>query len=138
MNYSLHTLTSINDCDALLQFAYHKMNALTIKKTRNEQATEKHLETALEMKSKHDAMIQKISILETIISLIPDSPVKESARKKKAILEHKKFILENRKEKIGTVALLENEIALACLNQDIQETEAFIAALEAKRSQLRA
>ncbi|VXB14270.1 conserved hypothetical protein [Flavobacterium sp. 9AF] len=44
-------------------------------------------------------------------------------------LDYKKFLLQNRKESYGVVALLEKELDLARINKEIDEVDAFILAI---------
>ena len=60
---------------------------------------------------------------------MPDGPTKEEEIKKKVKLEYKKFLLENRKESYGAVALLEKELDLARVVQQLNEVNAFITVI---------
>ncbi|WP_395057069.1 hypothetical protein, partial [Flavobacterium sp.] len=61
---------------------------------------------------------------------------KEAEIKKKVRLEYKKFLLENRKDSYGSVALLEKELDLERINKELIEVDAFIAAITAHKATL--
>jgi hypothetical protein len=61
---------------------------------------------------------------------------KEEAGKKKVKLEYKKFLLENRKESYGVVALLEKELDLSKVTLALSEIDAFTAAITARKAEL--
>jgi spore coat protein CotH len=64
---------------------------------------------------------------------LPEGNSKEDAIKKKVRLEYKKFLLENRKESYGVVALLEKELDLTNVTQSLTEIDAFTAAITARK-----
>ena len=51
-------------------------------------------------------------------------------------LEYKKFLLENRKESYGAVALLEKELDLERVNKQLDEVNVFIDAITAHKATL--
>ncbi len=60
---------------------------------------------------------------------MPDGPIKEAEQDRKVKLEYKKFLLENRKESYGAVALLEREVDLARVSKEIIEVDDFITVI---------
>jgi hypothetical protein len=138
MNYSVHTLTQVADCNILLSLATKEKADLTFKKLSDERMTTRFTETAIELDAALQAVIAEIAATETIIGVLPDGPTKDDAMDKKTRLEYKKFVLETRKESYGSVALLEKEMDLARVNQELNEMDAFIAAIENKKTELEA
>jgi hypothetical protein len=78
-------------------------------------------------------VIAEIAATEIIIAALPEGPSRETAMDKKVTLEYRKFVLENRKENYGTVALLQKESELGRIDQELAEVDAFMAAVEARR-----
>ena len=72
----------------------------------------------------------------TIIATLPAGDSKEEAGKKKVKLEYKKFLLENRKESYGVVALLEKELDLTKVTLALAEIDAFTAAITTRKAAL--
>lgn len=81
-------------------------------------------------------VISEIAATETIIATLPDGNSKEDAVKKKVRLEYRKFLLENRKESYGVVALLEKELDLTNGTQSLAEINAFTVAITARKAEL--
>lgn len=138
MKYSTANLSQVADCNALLSWAAKEKADLNFKKLSDERLTTKYGETAQELDAVLQGVLAELSATETIISVLPDGPTKEDAINKKTRLEYKKFLIETRKESYGTVALLEKEMDLARVVQEIDEVDAFIAAVESRKGELAA
>ena len=138
MNYSVQNLTQVTDCDVLLTWAQKEKADLNFKKLSEERLTTKYAETALEVDAVLQGVVTELTAVDTIIAVLPEGPTKDDTINKKTRLEYKKFLLETRKESYGTVALLEKEMELARVIQEIEEVDAFISAINAKRTALAA
>ena len=136
MNYSLQNLTQVADCNVLLAMATKEKANLTFKKMSDERMTARFTETSLELDAALQGVIAELSAIETIINMLPDGPSKDDAMDKKVRLEYKKFTIENRRETYGTVALIEKEMDLARVNQELNEVDNFISAVEIRKSEL--
>ena len=53
----------------------------------------------------------------------------------KTRLEYKKFTIESRRESYGTVALREKEMDLARVKQELNEVDAFMTAVESRKTE---
>ncbi|HRZ86150.1 MAG TPA: hypothetical protein P5277_05225, partial [Candidatus Paceibacterota bacterium] len=87
-----------------------------------------------------DAILQgvnaEIAAVDTVIAILPEGPTKEAEEKRKVRLEYRKFLLENRKESYGAVALLEKELDLERINKQLTEVDVFIAEVTTHRDTL--
>ncbi|MGV7106862.1 hypothetical protein [Flavobacterium sp. U410] len=81
-------------------------------------------------------MIAEIDAVITVLAVLPEGTTKESEEKRKVRLEYKKFLLENRKESYGAVALLEKELDLERVIKQLDEIDVFIAAVTAHKAML--
>lgn len=138
MDYSIASLTLVTDCDALVAWAVREKADLNYKKITNERLSEKYALTSVELDVEIQAVIAEIAAIETIISALPEGPSKEAQRDKKTTLVYRLFVLENRKEDYGTVALLQKQSELGRIDQEIAEVDAFVAAVEARKLSLAA
>ncbi|MBF6642165.1 hypothetical protein IVB69_11790 [Flavobacterium sp. J49] len=132
MNYSIANLTLVADCNSLLAWAAREKADLNYKKITIERVSQKYAETSVGLDAELQGVIAEIAANDTIISVLPEGPTKEEALDKKVRLEYKKFVLENRRENYGTVALLQKESELGRIDQQILEVDAFVAAVEAR------
>lgn len=132
MNYSIANLTLVADCNSLLAWAAREKADLNYKKITIERVSQKYAETSVGLDAELQGVIAEIAANDTIISVLPEGPTKEEALDKKVRLEYKKFVLENRRENYGTVALLQKESELGRIEQEIVEVDAFVVAVEAR------
>ena len=136
MSYSVSKITTVADCDLLLAWAVKEKADLNYKKLSEERLTNNYSETSIEIDAELQSVISEIAATETIIATLPDGNSKEDAIKKKVRLEYKKFLLENRKDSYGVVALLEKELDLTNVTQSLAEIDAFTAAITARKAVL--
>ena len=136
MSYSVSNITTVADCVNLLNWANKEKADLTFKKIAEERMVTRFSETSVEVDAVLQGVNAEITAVDTIIGLLPDGPTKADEEKKKVKLEYRKFLLENRKESYGAVALLEKELDLARVENELEEVDAFIAALTAHQATL--
>lgn len=136
MNYSVSNLTQVSDCDVLLAWAQNEKADLTFRKLSVERLTNRYAETSVEVSTELQGVIAELAAIDSFIAILPDGPSKEEALDKKTRLEYKRFLLENRRDSYGVVALLEKEMDLGRVEQELVEVDVFIAAIEAKKATL--
>ncbi|MFY8186840.1 MAG: hypothetical protein ACOVLC_02660 [Flavobacterium sp.] len=136
MSYSVSNITTVADCVNLLNWANKEKADLTFKKIAEERMVTRFSETSVEVDAVLQGVNAEITAVDTIIGLLPDGPTKADEEKKKVKLEYRKFLLENRKESYGAVALLEKELDLARVENELEEVDAFIAAVTAHQATL--
>jgi hypothetical protein len=134
--YSLNRITTVADCDVLLTWAEREKSDLAYKHYTINRITTNYGETSVEIEAILQGVNAEITASEMVITILPDGPTKEAEVKKKKRLEYKKFLLENRKESYGAVALLERELDLERLNKEIIEVDAFITGVTAHKNTL--
>jgi hypothetical protein len=136
MSYSVSNITTVADCVNLLNWANKEKADLTFKKIAEERMVTRFSETSVEVGAVLQGVNAELTAVNTIIGLLPDGPTKEDEEKKKVRLEYRKFLLENRKESYGAVALLEKELDLERVERELEEVEAFIAAVTVHQATL--
>ena len=136
MSYSVNKITTVADCDLLLAWAAKERADLEFKKLSEERLTNNYSETSIEIDAELQSVITEIASTITIIATLPEGQSKEDAIKKKVRLEYKKFLLENRKESYGVVALLEKELDLTNVTQTLAEIDAFTAIINVRKAEL--
>jgi hypothetical protein len=136
MNYSVSNLTEVADCNALLTWAGREKADLTFKRTAEERLTVKFAETSVEIDAILQSVLAELAALDTIIAALPDGPIKDDQIKIRTKKEYKRFLLVTRRETYGIIALLQKEYEVSVKDQEIEEIDAFIAAIEAHRDTL--
>lgn len=136
MSYSIAKITFVADCDILLAWAAKEKADLNFKKLSEERLTTNYSTTSIEIDAELQDIIAEIASTETIIDTLPAGNSKDDAIKKKVKLEYKKFLLENRKESYGVVALLEKELDLTKVTLELREIDTFSAAISKRKGEL--
>jgi hypothetical protein len=136
MSYSVEKITTTADCDLLLSLAAKEKANQTFKRLSEERLTMNYSETSIEIDAELQLVNSEIAATETIVATLPAGKSKEEAIKKKTKLEYKKFLLTNRKESYGALALLEKELDLKRVTVEINEIDTFIAAVTARKAAL--
>ncbi len=136
MSYSISKITTVADCDLLLAWAAKEKADLNFKKLSEERLTNNYSAASIEIDAELQAIITEIASTETVITTLPAGNSKEEAIKKKVKLEYKKFLLENRKESYGVVALLEKELDLSKETLELNEIDSFTAAIATRKAEL--
>jgi hypothetical protein len=134
--YSLNKITTVTDCDVLLAWAEREKSDLAYKKLSVERVTINHSSTSVEIEAILQGVIAEIAAVETVIGILPEGPTKEGEEKRKKRLEYRQFLLENRKETYGSVALVERELDLERVSKELEEVDAFIASATTHRNTL--
>jgi len=136
MSYSISKITTVADCDLLLAWAAKEKADLNFKKLYEERLTDNYSTTSIEIDAELQAVIAEIASTETVIATLPAGNSKDEAVKKKVKLEYKKFLLENRKESYGVVALLEKELDLTKVTLELNEIDTFTTAITTRKAEL--
>jgi len=134
--YSLNKINSVADCDVLLAWAEKEKSDLTFKQISVERVTINYSSTSVEIEAVLQGVIAEIDATVTVLAALPEGPTKEELEKKKTRLEYKRFLLENRKESYGSVALLEKELDLERINKELDEVDVFINGVTAHKASL--
>ncbi|RXR33539.1 hypothetical protein EQG68_04745 [Flavobacterium piscinae] len=134
--YSVSNLTTVADCDVLLGIAQKEKSDLNFKKLSEERLVTNYSNTAVEIDAILQGVNAEIAAVDTVIAILPEGPTKEAEEKRKVRLEYRKFLLENRKESYGAVALLEKELDLERVNKQLAEVDVFIAEVTTHRDTL--
>ncbi|ELM3643549.1 hypothetical protein SL053_002188 [Flavobacterium psychrophilum] len=136
MSYSVNKITTIADCDLLLAWAAKEKADLNFKKLSEERLTNNYSTASIEIDAELQSVITEIAATETIIATLPAGNSKEDAVKKKVRLEYKKFLLQNKKESYGVVALLEKELDLTKVTLELTEIDNFTNAIITRKAAL--
>lgn len=134
MAYSVNSISTKADCDLLINIATKDKGDLEFRKVSLQRQQTNYSENSVEIAAELTAVNAELSALTTIINSLPDGETKDAqiTRKKKA--ELKQFLLTERKDNYGSVALLSKELDLERVQKEIAEINAFVVAIEARKS----
>ncbi len=136
MNYSVEMIMTKPDCQAMINIATAERNVLVHKKNVQQFQHQNASATSVDVEAELAATSAELAALESILSTLPESPTKDKLYINFKKVEYKKFQLEQRKGNYGTLALLEREYDIACVEQSIVETDAFLADLAVRFAEL--
>lgn len=138
MIYSVNKITTQADCDTLIQVANKEKDDLVYKKTTATHQSSNFATTAAEVDAELSSVNAQLSALSTVIAGLPAGQVKDSNVTKQKKLELKQFLLNQKKENYGSIALLQNEMEQATIDAQITEVDAFIADVQTHKATLSA
>ena len=138
MDYSINNLTKVADCEVLLTWAAREKADLDFQRFTDERSTAKFTRTSQEIDAALQGVLSELGALETVLATLPAGLVRDEAEDKKIRLEYKKFVLDNRREHYGIIALIQKESELVRVDREIVEVDTFIEALRAKKETLAA
>ena len=136
MNYSVGTLTTTADCQALINIANSEKEAATYRQSGMVRQRQSASINAAEIEAELAGVIAELETLQPLLETLPEGPFKVETLRKFKKSEYKKFLLEQRKGNYGVLALLEKEFDIACVEETILESEAFITALTERMNAL--
>jgi hypothetical protein len=126
MNYSLSTLTTSEMCDEAINMATEEKEDLAHKKSNLEHKYDDSKDKSVELDADLNVVNTELGALQTVVSTLPDGEAKDLLNTKIKKLEYRKFLLEERSESYGAVAVVEKELEIGMLEKQIAEVEAFI------------
>ena len=77
-----------------------------------------------------------VHLQKTMIAGMSEGPVKKEFESRLVKLRHKLFLLEERRERYGVLALVEKEYAINSIDQQLDETVTYIDELNRRKAEL--
>ena len=136
MNYTVSLLTTRPDCQALIDIANREKDTLAYRKQGLERQRQSATFTSQEIESSLLAVTVELQALQSIYNSLPEGAAKQQALSNIKKSEYKKFLLEQRKENYGVLALLEKEYDIASIDRGIIETEGFIEQVTTRMNEI--
>lgn len=138
MDYTLTAITSVADCDALLQIADIDQQELNYKKIQQDRAYSLTSSGSSGVEAQLTATISEITGLEAAVANLPEGPAKQNLVDRIADLQHKKYLLEKRKRRYGSLAMLQKQFDISCIERQLAESVSFIDAVTRRKADLEA
>lgn len=136
MPYSVATLQTVADCDVLLAMAAKDKTDLQFRQLQLQRQQSSYAENALQTEDELQAVDTELNAINTIVNTLPDGSTKDENIIKQKKLELKKFLLTERKNNYGSIALLDKELDVAQIALQIGEIDAYTAAITAHKATL--
>jgi hypothetical protein len=129
MIYSISLLTTRPDCLALIELANREKTRLAYRKMGFDIQRQSATLTSQEIETSLLTTSVQLQALQTVHDSLPEGPAKQEIFNDIRMSEHKKFMLEQRKENYGVLALLEKEFNSASIDRGIVEADDYIQQL---------
>jgi hypothetical protein len=136
MEYSLSAISTIEDCDALLQVAEKDQRALGFKKTQQTWLYENTSEDSSEVDAQLAATIAEITGLEGAVTVLPEGDAKRKMLDNLVDLRHRQFQLEKRRRQFGTLAMIQKQYAITGIEKLLAENASYIDAVKQRKAEL--
>ena len=137
MGYSVDQISSIADCDVLLEAAAMDRRDLDYKKLQQNHSYENVSNGSAGVEAELSSVQAQITSNETVIATLPEGNVtRKKLEDENVKLNYKKFILGGRKEKYGAIALLQKENVLFGIDRAIAENDSFVTAVSDRKGKL--
>ncbi|MBC7935845.1 MAG: hypothetical protein H7Y86_10895 [Rhizobacter sp.] len=136
MNYNSTLLTTVADCDTVLNMTNKDKSNLELRKLNLQHQHDNYEDNSVELEAELQGVIAHITALEMVIPTLPEGPTKQKTIYDRTNLENKRYRLENKKGNRGVIALLNREFDIACVEREIEEADAFITVITTRKNEL--
>lgn len=136
MDYSVDRLTSVEECDSMLQIAQVAKDDFVYSKSTLEHRMASYEERSVKHETDLGAVTAELDSLNAIFDTLPDGEVKEDVESRIKRLEYRQWLLEERSDSYGVISLLEQQMDIAKIDAQIAEIDTFITAVEAHKTTL--
>lgn len=136
MAYSVNLLTTVAECDLAAAVADEQLKTLRHQATNIDYQRDNTTENATEAQEELASLDSEITSLNTLIPTLAEGATRKKRSKELRIATNRRAELNERQEVRGAVALLKRELALAQVQAQITETEAFKTAVATRRAAL--
>ena len=136
MDYTVSQIGSRADCQAMIDRANDDKATLAYRKTGLQLQLQNVSTTSVSIETDLAAVTAELAVLQTVLDTLPEGDYKAETRVKFKKAEYRKFLLEQRKTNYGSVALVEKEFDIACIENSLAESDALVLALTNRMNEL--
>ncbi|MCP9752801.1 hypothetical protein EGI32_17745 [Ferruginibacter sp. HRS2-29] len=129
-------MTTVADCDALLTSAGLQKQEIEIKKYQQDKKRLGITNNTLNIETERPALEAEIAAYETVIANLPEGDAKKSMESKLKKTQHKLFLLNEKSESYGSVAMNSLEFQITCIENDLVAIDDFIAQIQGRKAAL--
>ncbi len=136
MTYSVNSILTVAECDALLAIMNREKSNLLRRKGILLFQRNNYTSTATEVETELLEVNAQLTMLNMIIPTFPEGRAKEDYMEKQSKFEWRKKALTNKKADYNGLELLNKEYELTCIDHRIDLADEYIAALTARKAEL--
>lgn len=136
MAYSVDRLGTIEECDTLLQYAQKEKDDLEYTQGALEHRMESYQDRSVKHEADLTAVTTELASLQTVFDGLDPGDLKDDIESRIKRLEYRQWLLQERSDTYGVLALLEKEMEIERIVQEIAEVDIFIAEVEVRKAAL--
>lgn len=136
MIYSVEQIKTKEDCDRLIALATMRNRILSVDKQQELLKYDNVVEDSGEVETAIDTLNAEIASRELVFQSMPEGPAKVNAGIAIYKLGYRKILLQERKERSGVIALLEKEYVRNNIDRELEDNQAYINAVSARKDLL--
>lgn len=136
MIYSITKVTTVADCNSLIASAELERDEITFRKQQHERQYKNISNGTVGVDVELTTVNAEIGSLELTIPTMEEGPGKKLLNARLTRLIFKRFTLLERRDKYGIFALLEKECEINRVDEELEVSAGYIAALEARKLEL--
>ena len=138
MYNSISALVTVIDCDKVILSAQKEKSSLELRKANLIERQENFAEASVKVEAELAEVNAQLTAVIASLVTIPEGPFRESQITDKLGYELQIRKLNERKEKIGAIAIVEKENQIKRLDQEIVEMTTFISEVETHKATIQA
>ena len=138
MYNSISALVTVSDCDKVILSAQDKQSSLELRKANLLERQENFAEASVKVEAELAEVNAQLTAVTASLETIPAGAFRERQITEKLGLELQIRKLNERKEKIGAIAIVEKENEIKRLDLEIGEMITFISEVETHKANLQA
>ena len=115
MNYSIHDIKTIEECDTLLKRAGDRKTDIEIRSYKKGKSYKSKLMKVLSTEERIKEVMEEISSFEIAVSRLPEGQLKEDIQHRLVRLNHKKYMLGHAKKKNTWPGIIRHEYQINAL-----------------------
>ena len=136
MSYNVSQLTTVAECDQLIQSANDTKEDLQFGEVSITRRNNTRLRTATRLAATLATVVAQIDAFTAARDAMPEGPDKESINSRLRRLNDRMENLEESRSRAGAVALLDSEMEKSMIAAQIGVVDDFIAAIETRKAAL--
>lgn len=136
MSYSLQKITTVEDCDLLLENANNEKGELEFRILSLQRQKESYSTNSFEVSTELQLVQNQLAGVNSVLGVLPDGNEKDEALIKKAKYELQLLVLNRRQKAYGNIALLDKELDYVRAESQMGAIDDFIGQVNARKAAL--
>jgi hypothetical protein len=136
MIYSIPLLTTVADCDLVIQAAALQKTDLQFKRYSLEKKRSSSSTTTASIEAQIPGVEAEITAYETVLASLPAGDAKDEMQSRLTKSKYKLFILLEKRSSYGVIAVLDLELEMGFIDANIAEMDLQTAAVTAHKATL--